>query len=435
MIYTPSAGAEAVAVMEALRREPVLDVDFTIEHIDIDGGLIEDITTSVVKSGGMDSSIQTPSVTHTSTDTTPGVLTFGSTRTMAWGADIVRPSQLITCHFRPIVNPLGTDLAVGDVVRFPLGAYIVTSPENDMQADVTYDVTAYDKIYLLKADIGDTFPANSGTTYNNRVMQLMKLAGIPDVDDGTLHLNPAVVRFPSAWGTKTIPVDKDQVWPSDDSNNFQYIDVINELLKASGCRPLYTDRDGVFAIEETPKPETQSPLWTFSRTATSWDPDFERREVVLSDGSVHANDLWGVPNRFLFIQSGLTFDPVASDGSDGKYVIDNAPSDSKHYRPGSDQSAETGIGRIIRSVQHLSASGQTDLITQAEAIFTDLFADAETIQIATAPWPCAGHYDVFRYADANLPRVDSRKVQAQSWELPLDGIGNMTWNTSVVGDL
>jgi hypothetical protein len=217
-------------------------------------------------------------------------------------------------------------------------------------------------------------------------------------------------------------------YPSDDSNDYTFIDIINELLKASGCLPLYTDRYGKFTITLRTDPKATTPLFVAGRTRTAFNPDFARTEMVVSDGATYTNDLWNVPNQFVFIQSGLTFDPV--EGS-GQFTINNSISDPTHYRPGSDQ--ET-IGRIIRSVQHLSASGQTDLVTQGEAIYADRFATVETISLRTAPWPCAGHLDVFRYCDDKLPRTPLRKVQAKSWDLTLTGLAEMNWGTAVVSD-
>jgi hypothetical protein len=428
-VVTPDDGQAAVNLMFALQAAGQLDYDLTVEVVDVLGAVLDDITDSVVLGDSP------PIVTHTATDTNPGTFTFTTETELVWGADLVRPAMLVipppTFSY---VDPAGLapSMAPGDVARFPLGVFLAASPTDDMTDSVAFDVDAYDKTYLLRSEVGDTFSVDeSPSTYGAAILSLFTLAGFPEADDGTGHLNADFVQFNPSWAAKVVPLGANMVYPSDDANSYTYLDIVNAVLKASGQRPLWTNRDGLFVIDAITTPRTKAPRWLFSRTPSRWDPDFSAHETIVEQGNVHENDMWNVPNQMIYIQNGLTFDPTHSDGSDGKYVINNHPSDPTHYRAGSDQ---VTIGRIIKRVIHLDASGTTDLKTQAERDYTDQYAQAETMTLKTAPWPCASHYDVFRYADTGLPRVDIRKVEVQHWELPLDGTTDMTWSVSVVGD-
>jgi hypothetical protein len=94
-------------------------------------------------------------------------------------------------------------------------------------------------------------------------------------------------------------------------------------------------------------------------------------------------------------------------------------------------SGQAFVGRVIRSSQYLTASGQADLKTQGDAIAQAAMMQAEQINLATTPWPVGRNFDVFYFWHEDLPFDPQRVCQAQSWTLPLWG-GTMAWQANVV---
>lgn len=399
-LITPD-NPSALAIMQGLQKCPGIKYSYHFDLVDISGTRLD--TFDVV-----DDSANAPTVSRDCTVTTPGTVDFSVDEALTWGADLVAPYAEISAD----------QFAGGAVFEFPLGAYIATSPSKDPDTGL-YRVTGYDKVYLLRSEVGDSFAAESSTTYADNVATLLDMAGIPGAKLAG-HLNPAVVDFPASWAAKTIPAGKDMIFTQDDSNNYTFIDIVNALLAASGCRSIYTSPLGRFVVALVTKPAGQSLQWSFTRS-----------DDVVKGSASYESDLWGVPNQFVFVQNGLTFAPSHDDGTDGRYVINNDVADAKHYRPPSDQAT---IGRVIRTTTHLDASGQSDLITQSEKIYTDTLSEAETVSLSTAPWPIAWHLDVLGYFDPTFDRAPGRKLQAKTWGMPLNG-GDMTWTAYVVGDL
>lgn len=403
---------DPLPVIQALQRCSVISYDAKVYLCDVNGNQIREL--SVIKQDSTATS--PPTVERDCTNETQGTFSFTTDESLVWGHDYVMPVLVVS----------SPQYLNGAQQEFQRGVYIATSPDkqltlsNNTQART---VSCYDKIYLLRSDVGDTFSANAGTTYADNIATLMSMAGIAGAKVSG-HLNVSVVNYPGSWSTKTIPTGADMIYPSDDSNNYTYIQIINELLKASGCRPLWTDEDGTFTISLEPGATGVPSVCTIYQS-----PPNPLDAVIVKDGNKITSDVWGIPNQLVFIQNGLTFDPTHTDGSDGQYVINNVPN-TTHYHPPSDQ---TTIGRIIRSVQHINASGQADLITQSEKIYKDLFSQAEVFTQSIAPWPPFWHYPRFTYIDPALSRGGKRILEVQSWSMPLTG-GEMRVTSNVVAD-
>lgn len=413
--YEPSPGAEATSIMLDLSETGSLDYDFGADLVDIDGNQLRDVSTNLV---AKDQGNIVPTVVHDCTADVAGDFQFETLDTFAWGADIIAPYLYIRAF----------GYRGGEWLRFPVGHFVMTSPQAALLDGFAQQVTAYEKNYLLQGDVGQTFYLPTGSTYTSGIANLFNLAGISAALVGG-ELSMAYLTFPGDLPVKTTPIDL--VYPCDDANNYTYLQVINALLAAAGCLPLFTDQGGRWTIRYLPKPITQASQWLFSRTANLIDVNntFPTQKTILEGGpSAQINtltrDVHGVVNQWVFIQSGLDFAPV--EGS-GQYTVNNAPGQPHYLRP----SDQLSVRRVIKSMQHLTASGQPDLVAQGEAIVTAAQAQAEQLNLLTAPWPCAGHYDVFQYGDLVLPDTDGRKAQAQSWRLPLNG-DPMTWLANVV---
>lgn len=396
---------DAIDRMFAIRkanRAPEYSVQVFLAQVD--GTLGEDITADVVRD-------VEGSVTWDCTQPTPGGLRLGlsSTRELVWGSDIVAVYQLI----RSVEFNIDNGLPVPTWCRFPVNHFVVTMPGfDDLDAADVRQVTGYDKNYFLQNQPSDSFAFDAGSKYKDAVETIFLAAGLISA-----HLGE-VCDFPGDWATKTLPVDQPMNYPMDGST--RYLDIVNDLLDASGCSPIYTNATGRWVITATPKPATQSLRWRWagSRADGVAESDLDAK-IVLSHSNRYSGDVWNVPNQWVFVQDGLTFKPI--EGS-GQYTVNNTT------QPPSDQES---VGRIVRSTQFLQASGQSDLVTQGDKIVQQQLAQAEQINLTTTSWPVAGHFDVFQFRHACLPLQPRRRLQAQSWILDLWG-APMTWVTYAV---
>jgi hypothetical protein len=390
--------AQALSQHLQIMASPSVGYDFSLSRVDINGNVLEDLTPYVLRASAH--------VERDCTATVHGTIGFQIAKELVWGKDMVAP----------VFYEWAPNVFSGVAYAFPLGVFVATTPERNLDPFQPFDVTGYDKNYLLQSTVGNSWQLAAGLTYKAGLEALLVLAGaIPNVSPWGQWYN-----WNGDWATKTTPIDL--VYPLSDSSQWTYIAIANELLKASGQMPLFTDEFGKYTVAAQVPAATQANSWAFAADQNAFSPaGFPTTSAtVTTDVRTVTRDVWNVPNQWVFIQQGLTFAPV--EGS-GQYTVNNTTT------PPSDQ---TTIGRIIRTVQYLNASGQTDLRTQGDAIVQAQLSQAEKIDFSSAPWPVAWHYDVLQYSDSNLPSTPVRKVQAQKWSLPL--IGNpQTWETLVVG--
>lgn len=400
-----TSDADQVATLNALAAAGNRRYGMQLLRVDDAGTELEDLTPYLVKVGGSPASI-----THDSTAEAPGKLTFGISKALQWGFDRVQPVALIAAP----------SYAGGAWQGFPCGIFVVTSPGRDnLDHDASYAVTGWDRVYLLQSDPQKSLTFAAGSTYLAAVQAVFR-------DSGALGVSAAlstIATYPGDWASKTLPGPLSFPAGGGDTR----VAIINRLLAASGQRPLYTDpTSGRWVIESVPTPATQPLLWRWQASAVPnpptalGDTGFPDRKIVRYSQQSYAGDVYNAPNRWVFIQSGLSFQPV--EGS-GQYTVNNTTT------PPTDQAT---VGRIIVKAVTLDASGQTDLKTQGDRIVADDLASFEKITVRTAPWPAAGHYDVFWFIHQALPTSPIRRVQAQQWTLPLEG-GPMEWATNVVG--
>jgi hypothetical protein len=175
-------------------------------------------------------------------------------------------------------------------------------------------------------------------------------------------------------------------------------------------------------------------------------------KTVVMHSQSYSGDVYNLPNRWIFIQNGLNFQPKLATypqtpgGPDpalggGIYQVDNDSSQSStqandpnvlnHVYVSQPPSDQTTIGRVVPVVVMLDASGQKDLKTQGDKIVADALASVETISINTTPWPVGRFFDIFYFIHSALPGDSRRRCQAQNWEYDLFG-GDTVWSTNAV---
>jgi hypothetical protein len=294
-------------------------------------------------------------------------------------------------------------------LRFDLGYYIVTTPGwDDMDVTDLVSVTGYGLGYLLQKSPNDSYSFAAGANLGASVTTLLRGAGVLAVTDALA----TICDYPGDWSPRLLVQPMNFPLGSVDD----YITAINQLLAASGQRGIYSQMNGRWMIEPIPTVTSQATRWLF---AGSEDPLVSQNDLdaktVLMHSQRYSGDVHNIPNQFIFIQDGLTFQPGFdghTDGSSGLYVLNNLDT------PPAGQSL---VKAVLPDVVTLNALGQADLKTQGDAYFADQLASVETIALTTAPWPVARHYDVFNFVHAALPFSSNRRLQTQSWEYFLFG--------------
>lgn len=388
----PSSPVAAAAVMAQLTACSAINPTMQLFLLDAAGNET-DITRYVVMGEGVG-----PVVTVDSTADVCESLRVRLTTALTWGSAQVRAYLLLS----------SAEYAAGQWQRAPRGTFVLTSPGTDSLDHAGYvDVSGFGRTYLLQSDLLDSLAWAAGSTYLQAVTDVFTAAGLLT---GGAALS-TIANYPGDWATKTLPTAINYPVATDTV----YLQVANDLLEASGCRPLYTDPTGRFVIELVPNVQTQALLWTWEGSAVGTTTSPVRFGQVGYNGDVH-----GAANRWVFVQDNLTFDPV--EGA-GQYTVNDVSSGSP-----ADQAT---VGRVVVDRVPLSASGQADLKTQGDAYVLAAKSEREKVSLTTNPWPVGWHHDVFAYAHDNLPQTRTRRVQAQSFTLPLDGRAQQ-WQTNVI---
>lgn len=282
-------------------------------------------------------------------------------RSLNWGVDRVRPYMTIDDGIRSS--------------RFNLGVYIVTTPSQAIGTTIPdYSVTAYDKLYLLNAELGDSYWVDSGTSYLSAVQAALTSSGTGLT--ATLE------------GGSTAVLSTPMVWALDGDKPVTWLQVINDLLGAIGYQGLWSDNDGKLRSGPYQTLASRGPEWAFNvaDAATS---------IVYQDRTVET-DAFRTYNWWRYIRKGYAL-PVSE--ANGQYTVDRSNG-----------------ARKLKKVRTIDAADQQSLIALAER---DIEADmlrTRTVKIKTGALPALGHFDVFTYND---PDIGSYKAMARSWSLDL----------------
>lgn len=390
--------ADVLATIAALSSVPVIEYDARAYLLD--GNHPANVVTEL-----------TPYLVRTTSGQVTGQVAFDSTLdipescafdlqgiVLQWGSALVSLSYLVRSPY----------YAGGVWQEFPIGVYVCTSPQADLQDTTVAQVTGSGKNYLLGSAVSQSFSFQTGFSFTSAVRDVLRAAGVL----GSTATLASLVNYNADWGVKTVTTTQGilNYAPSD---NWTYLGIVNDLLKMSGQQPLYTDPLGQWTIDANYSPSTQSSLIDLIGAAYTGAPaNWQYDSQVSDDTRTYTADVTGVVNQWIFIQSGLTFQPTGTDGSNGRYVVNNTTT------PPSDQNT---VGRVITEVDYLDATGQADLVSQGNSIVQTALAGAEVFDIDTMPNPGFWYYPVFRYFDGRLPRTSIRKLQDQRWTLPLDG--------------
>lgn len=352
---------------------PSLSVSAGLELLDTDDVLVEDISDDLL--GG--------TVQRSNYANVHATVSLSVSRALSWGAARVRPYMTLSND--------DTD------ARFNLGVYVLATPERQIgETPETFGVQGYDKLYLLQGEIGDTYTVASGVAYLTAIRDVITASGVGG--QVLLDATAAATTLPAA-----------RVWPLVENEAPTYLRVINDLLAAIGYRGLWTDENGAFRSEPYQAPSVRAVEWTF-------DADDECTTLVGEDRAV-VDDLWDTPNWWRFVRRDLATEPTEGAGF---YTVTNQ-SDG--------QTSIDALGYTRRRTVFLDAANQASLVAQGDRIVQTDRRRSSLLNVTTAPLPIAGHFDVASWVDSAAG--GTRKVLAQSWELPLTG-EDMRWTFETV---
>lgn len=351
------------AQVTALLQSASLQADFGVELLDGNDVVVSDISADVT---GGEVARSNYAVIH-------GTCKLDISRALQWGAARVRPYQTLT--------------GAGITARWRLGVFILTTPDRPIgETPATYQTVGYDKLYLLNQVIGDAHTEVAGAVVLDQVKAVITASGAG-----------GAVLLDSTAATKTLA--SDIVWTLDEQNQPTWLRVVNDLLATVAYRGLWVNQDGAFCSGPYAAPADRPIEAVFSAD----DPNLS----LVGVGRVQSQDLFPVPNWWRFILRGAA--TAVTEGA-GQYT---------YQTPDADPSSAVSLGYTKRSVVFLDAADQASLVAQGTQIVTNDRQVRQTLNVTTAPWPGAGHFDVYTYTDAAIG--GSVRVQEASWTMPLNG--------------
>jgi len=369
------------AQVTALLQTAALEVSAGCELLKPDLTLVEDVSDDLV--GG--------TISRSMDATIHGSCALQLTRALRWGIDLVRPYMVLSD---------GTVTA-----RFNVGVFCLTTPLSVVGESVpVYDVQGYDRLMLLQRQVGADHSAAAGTTYRAALIAAFTAAGLSGV---LIEGSAADSVLPA---TKSWPLVATSNNPDQTSGPVTWLRVVNDLLRAIDFRAVWVDENGRFRCAAYRDPSTRPVEFTFDAA--------DELETIVGDTRTLNEDVWAVPNRWVFRQTNRADGaPTATEG-DGIYTVDLNPVDPM---------SAASRGLVWASVIDYEAADQDKLVSLGNNRVASDRRRTAVFSLTTGPFPCAGHVDVFRYRDV----TGDLRVQAVSWQYDLAG-SDVTWTWEVV---
>jgi hypothetical protein len=343
---------------------------------------VEQLAPNLAVVGDLSSDVSGGTVHRDMTQAVHGTVDLTVSRQLAWGYDRVRPYMLLTSRTAGVT-----------AARFNLGVYLMTTPSAPLaESPISYAVTGFDQLHILQDTIGDSYAVAAGSSVLAAVETALLAAGVA-----------APILLDSSASGKTLATD--MTWPVTSSSSPQWVTIVNDLLATVAYQPVWCDWDGNFRSGPYVDPSARASEWTFPVGHPTLG-------IVLADRSV-TNDVWGAPNWWRFVQSGLSYQPA--EGA-GQYTVQNVSTGA---------SSQASVGRVVHApVQFLNATDQASLQAQGDAIVAAAKRSTEVVTVKLSPFPVAWHDDVVTYSDGALGA--DRKGNCTAWVLPLDWSSSAT---------
>lgn len=319
--------------------------------------------------------------------TVHGSCTLQFTRELDWATVLARP-------WMRLHNPVNQ----AEYAQWSLGVFALTTPKKTLGYDqVTFEVTGYDRLYLLDRQVGNTYSVRAGVKYLAAVTAAINAAGLSGV---LLDSSDAAKALPKSMTWPLVPEYDDnpengQSDTADMAGPTTWLNVVNDLLEAVGYSPLWCDENGYFRSEPNVPASARAPEWTF---------DVPGATNILADERSITPDDWNLPNKWIFVRQGLDTQPTTSNG--GIWIYTDTASVARR-------------GGLVWPKQiQLPAADFASLQRQGRAIIANDQAGT-SVDVESSPFPPAGHRDVYRVIDPELG--GDFRVSAYRWELDLGG--------------
>jgi len=309
-----------------------------------------------------------------------------------WGVDLVRPYMVMSS---------GTTVA-----RWNLGVYVLTSPQRTVgETPETYDVQGYDRLMLLDRQVGADYTVAAGVTYRSAILAVFTAAGLSGV---LIDGSAADSTLPAARSWLLVADSSD---PDRTSTPVTWLRVVNDLLRAINFRAVWCDQDGQYRCGAYQDPKVRAPEYVF---------DADSPLTIVGENRTITEDVWAVPNRWVFRQTNRATGAATPTEGNGIYTVDLSGTVAGDW-----------LGRtlVYTSVVDYEAASQSALVSLGDRRAASDRRVTTTLKVSTGPFPGAGHFDIYTYADAAAG--GTRKVQASSWRMPLDG-GDVEWEWEAV---
>jgi hypothetical protein len=373
------------AQVTALLRHPALRVSAGCDLLDVKLNVTGDLTPDLV--GGQ--------ISRSLYADVHGTCSLTISRTLVWGVQLVRPYMVLAADSR--------------TARINLGVYSLTTPELEVgPTPPTYQVSGFDRLYLLGRQVGADYTAAAGVTYRQALLDVFTAAGLP----GALVEGVAADDvLPKA---RTWPLVADRVADPDQTDTpVTYLRIVNDLLRAINFRAVWADPDGLFRCQAYVEPAARPPEFV-------WDADDLTAGMVGEDRTV-SEDVWKTPNRWVFRQTNRPAGAPTPTVGDGLYV---------RTLPDAHPQSAVSRGLVWNSVVDYEAATQAKLVELGDRRVASDQRTTVTYDVSTAPFPVAGHADVFTYTDV-AAGASGRKVQATGWTFDLAG-SDVQWEWEAV---
>jgi hypothetical protein len=338
------------------------------ELLDTSNQVVEDISTYMVKrTGGIRWDNRTP--IH-------GSCQISLIRELAWGRDRIRPYRI---HSR------------GDLsAKFYLGVYVTDRPvENRAVTPMTYDVSAYDLLYLLQqTGPDDTWVAPVGEKYFDELQRAMVESGI-----GTSLLLDGDVQ--------DLVIPETRVWALLEAG-VSWLRIITELLKEIGYGPPWMEPEGNFRSRFYLNPAVRAPDRVLDVGDVRANLVGRDRSVVITTGDI--------ANSWRFIMANAAVTPVEGAGI-------YTPPVNESEGPNSITALGGYPGGVRFKRMYLQAADHASLVAQGDQIVAADKASVRTISLQVARLASVmGQDDVYQLIDAGV----TEKAAAASWSLNFD---------------
>lgn len=347
-------------VVDLIQNSPALTVSAGLEIVGLDLVALEDISGDLA---GGSVSRNSYAELHSSAD-------LSVTRTLDWGADLVRPYYVMSD---------GSTTA-----RFNLGTYHINTPSwSKVEVPPTFQVTGYDMLLRLAQPVGDAYSIAAGANYLEEIETIIAGRGyqryiIDQARAGTL-----------APSTRAWAFDETITW----------LTIVNNLLASIGYQGVWADWDGRLRCEPYIRPAERSPEWWYSD-----DP----ATTMLGVDREYRRDFFDAPNRWVFYRTDTAEGEPPVEGN-GVYTYQND-------RIG-DTSVQARNGLVITRVAGVDAADQGALIAQANISIQADMDVPMSVSVKTSPNPLHWHFDRLVLQDDNgLTVADAQTTQ---WSLPL----------------